>query len=286
MIAAGISKQPSPYCHAHAYRPCHLCCVLAFLLAGLLQAPAQSPSNPVLTYRNISKCSALPARSMTPCCRRSDAGPLQYWLRIPLTGSRAAQPMGHVATEGWESRRDKPARGTCCRGSQLLENLLCRHDTCHRAGAIKSTAPFFPINWPKTRPPPCDVGVAYQAWAHMCPSIAEFIKTYRQKGVKEFIIVGRSRSGPVLSALMVMAALPVPAYLIAQRSYCCRRQPNGSAAPKPGNMQYVYDTILLHCIGWELYRGQCPRLGALKPLFFFFPACSLRTSTRPTPLWM
>lgn len=84
--------------------------------------------------------------------------------------------------------------------------------------------------------------------AHMAPSIAQHIKTCRQQGVKEFIIIGHSQGG-ALSFLLrswlhyQTAAGQLPADIV-YKTYC-------SAAPKPGNMQYVYDYDFITRIGWS-----------------------------------
>lgn len=84
--------------------------------------------------------------------------------------------------------------------------------------------------------------------AHMAPGIADRIKTWRQKGIKEFIITGHSQGG-ALSFLLrswlhyetQRGALPGD---IVYKTYC-------SAAPKPGNMQYVYDYDFITRVGWS-----------------------------------
>lgn len=83
--------------------------------------------------------------------------------------------------------------------------------------------------------------------AHMAPGIAEHIRAYRKKGVKDFVIIGHSQGGALSfllrSWLYYQAAdgsLPAD---ITIKTYC-------SAAPKPGNMQYVYDFDFITRNGW------------------------------------
>jgi hypothetical protein len=83
--------------------------------------------------------------------------------------------------------------------------------------------------------------------AHLAPSIAAQINTYRQKGVKEFIITGHSQGGALSFLLrswlhyqMAAGALPND---ITFKTY-------SSAAPKPGNMYYAYDYDFITRNGW------------------------------------
>ncbi|MBO9562884.1 MAG: lipase family protein [Niastella sp.] len=84
--------------------------------------------------------------------------------------------------------------------------------------------------------------------AHMAPSIAEYIKTYRQRGVKEFIVSGFSQGGALTFLLRSWlhyqtATGQLPADIV-YKTY-------SSAAPKPGNMQYVYDYDYITRVGWS-----------------------------------
>jgi len=84
--------------------------------------------------------------------------------------------------------------------------------------------------------------------AHMAPGIAEQIKGWYQKGIKEFIIVGHSQGGALSFLLRSWLHYQAKAGLlpadITYKTYC-------SAAPKPGNMQYVYDYDFVTRLGWS-----------------------------------
>lgn len=98
-----------------------------------------------------------------------------------------------------------------------------------------------------------DKAYVHHGWAigacHLLPYITRKITEYRQKGIKQFIIVGHSQ-GAALSYLIRSYLEYAPAGMVPRdvtyKVYC-------SAAPKPGNSFYANDFDFITRGGWA-YR--------------------------------
>ncbi len=181
----------------------------------------------------------------TSISREKPPPPLQYTLenRSPVVG----------LMNQWDLwlRKDKKVavislRGTVQDLSSWLENFYSAMVPATGQLQINDSTTF---NYKLAESPDATVHVGWLLGiAHLGPPIAEYIKTYRQQGIKEFIITGHSQGG-ALSFLLrswlhyqtVAGQLPAD---IVYKTYC-------SAAPKPGNMQYVYDYDYITRVGWS-----------------------------------
>lgn len=86
------------------------------------------------------------------------------------------------------------------------------------------------------------------ALAHLAPSIEEQIRTYHDRGVRDFFIMGHSQGAAIAfllrSYLFYKAQSNSLVAGITIKTYC-------SAAPKPGNLYYAYDYEYLNREGWS-----------------------------------
>lgn len=247
MIAAGISKQQHhhrPQCLVT--QPCHLFCILAFLLSGLLQATAQSSLKPGFDTQEYLEMLRITGKiNDSLLMKEKTPPPLQYQLvyQSPEVGLLNQWDM-------WIRKDEKVAvislRGTVGGAASWLENFYAAMVPATGQVQLNDSTHF---QYKLAENPAATVHVGWLiGMAHMAPSIAEFIKTYRQKGVKEFIIVGHSQGGALCFLLRSWLHYQAQAGSlpndIVYKTYC-------SAAPKPGNMQYVYDHDFITRVGWS-----------------------------------
>ncbi|MDF2187863.1 lipase family protein [Paraflavitalea sp. CAU 1676] len=137
-------------------------------------------------------------------------------------------------------------RGTVAAAESWLENFYAAMVPATGSLQLNDSTPF---NYQLAESAAATVHVGWLLGiAYMAPGIAERIKSWHQKGVKEFIITGHSQGGALAFLLRSWlhyqtkaGALPAD---ITYKSYC-------SAAPKPGNMQYVYDYDFITRVGWS-----------------------------------
>ncbi len=247
MIAAGISKQHHhhrPQCLVT--QPRHLFCVLALLLSGLLQATAQSSLKPgfdTQEYLEMLRIAGKINDTLLP--KDNMPAPLAYRMvyQSPEVGLLNQWDM-------WIRKDEKVAvislRGTVAGAASWLENFYAA--MVPATGQVQlNDSTSFPYKLAEN--PAATVHVGWLiGMAHLAPSIAAYIKTYRQKGVKEFIIIGHSQGGALCFLLRSWLhyqaqAGSLPADIV-YKTYC-------SAAPKPGNMQYVYDYDFISRVGWS-----------------------------------
>lgn len=247
MIAAGISKQ----LHHHrlqylVIRPRYLFCVLAFLLSGLLQAPAQSSLQPGFDAQEYLEMLRIAGKiNDTLVSKENMPPPLAYRMeyRSPEAGLLNQWEL-------WLRKDEKVAvislRGTVSAAASWLENFYAAMVPATGQVQLNDSTTF---TYKLAESPAATVHVGWLiGMAHLAPSIAIHIQSYRQKGVKEFIIVGHSQGG-ALSFLLrswlhyQARAGSLPGDIV-YKTY-------SSAAPKPGNMQYVYDYDFITRVGWS-----------------------------------
>lgn len=222
-------------------------CTLMILVVTMLQAPAQSILKPGFDIQEYLEMLRITGKiNDTLLSKEKTPAPLQYQLvyRSPEVGLLNQWDM-------WIRKDEKVAvislRGTVGAAASWLENFYAA--MVPATGQLQlndSTASF---QYKLAENPAATVHVGWLIGiAHMAPSIAEYIKTYRQKGIKDFVIVGHSQGGALCfllrSWLYYQAQAGSLPNDIVYKTYC-------SAAPKPGNMQYVYDYDFITRVGWS-----------------------------------
>ncbi|WP_315822620.1 lipase family protein [Paraflavitalea speifideaquila] len=171
--------------------------------------------------------------------------PLQYRLihRSPEVGLKNQWDL-------WLRKDDQVGvislRGTVADAASWLENFYAAMVPATGQVQLNDSTNF---SYKLAESPEATVHVGWLiGMASMAPAIAEQIKAYRQKGVQEFIIIGHSQGGALAfllrSWLHYQTAAGVLPRDIVYKTYC-------SAAPKPGNMQYVYDYDFITRPGWS-----------------------------------
>jgi hypothetical protein len=222
-------------------------CLLLALLSWLYQAPAQSILKPgfdareyleVLRINGRITDSGLAAKEQIP-------PPLQYRLvhRSREVGLKNQWDL-------WLRKDEKVGvislRGTVADAASWLENFYAAMVPATGQLQLNDSTTF---SYKLAQSPEATVHVGWLLGiAHMAPAIAEQIRIYRQKGVKDFIIMGHSQGGALSfllrSWLHYQTAAGILPPDIVYKTYC-------SAAPKPGNMQYVYDYDYITGPGWS-----------------------------------
>lgn len=247
MKKESITNQPDRILHAllQAMLP-HRVGLIALLLLALLQAPAQQLLKPgfnATEYLGMLRITGRINDSLLSGIKPPP--PLQYDIvnRSPVVGLMNQWDL-------WLSKDEKigviSLRGTTHDLSSWLENFYAA--MVPATGQLQlNDSTTFPYKLAEN--PAATVHVGWLiGMAHMAPSIAAHIKTYRQKGVKEFIIIGHSQGGALAFLLRSWLHYQTAAGLlpndIIYKTYC-------SAAPKPGNMQYVYDYDFITGVGWS-----------------------------------
>ncbi|WP_276483125.1 lipase family protein [Paraflavitalea pollutisoli] len=137
-------------------------------------------------------------------------------------------------------------RGTVAATASWLENFYAATVPATGSLQINDSTTF---TYKLAESPAATVHVGWLVGlAHMAPDIASHIKTWYQQGIKEFIVVGHSQGGALtiltrswLHYQTQSGALPKD---IVYKTY-------SSAAPKPGNMPYVYDYDFITRVGWS-----------------------------------
>lgn len=236
-------RQTSHYCDTHiSFR----LVIVALFTATCLSASAQTilqPGFSIPEYLEMLRITGrIPDSSLTG---EKPPPPLHYQMvyRSPEVG----------LVNQWDCwlRADKKVgvislRGTANEAASWLENfyaamvpaageLHINDSTVFRYQLAASAAATVHVGW-------------LTGIAHMAPAIGDTIKSYYEQGVREWIITGHSQGG-ALSFLLrswihyqtLGGALPKE---IVYKTYC-------SAAPKPGNMQYVYDYDFITGPGWS-----------------------------------
>lgn len=218
----------------------------SFFLLWLVQAAAQQTLQPGFNIQEYLEMLRITGHiNDTSLTREKPPAALQYKLehRSPVTGLmnqwdlwlRNDQKVGVISL-----------RGTTQDVSSWLENFYSAMVPATGQLQLNDSTTF---TYKLAESPDATIHIGWLVgMAHMAPSIAQHIKTCRQQGVKEFIIVGHSQGG-ALSFLLrswlyyQTAAGQLPADIV-YKTYC-------SAAPKPGNLQYVYDYDFITRTGWS-----------------------------------
>jgi hypothetical protein len=218
--------------------------LLLLLLTGSMQVQAQQYLKPGFNGPEYLEMLRITGRINDTSLGEKPPPPLQYHLayRSPVVG----------LVNQWDFwlRKDEKVgvislRGTTRDISSWLENFYAATVPATGEIQVNDSTRF---NYKLAESPAATVHVGWLIGiAHMAPSIAEHIKTYRQKGIKEFIIIGHSQGGALsfllrswLQYQIAAGALPGD---ITFKTY-------SSAAPKPGNMYYVYDYDFITRNGW------------------------------------
>lgn len=215
------------------------------LLLCLLQAPAQSLKAGFQIPEYLEMLRITGRNNDSLLLQEKPPPPLQYHLvhRSPVAGLmnqwdfwlRKDQKVGVISL-----------RGTTQDLSSWLENFYSAMVPATGQLQLNDSTVF---DYKLAASPAATVHVGWLiGMAHMAPSIATYINTYSQRGIKEFIIVGHSQGGALSFLLRSWLHYQTEAGRlpkdIVYKTYC-------SAAPKPGNMQYVYDYDFITGIGWS-----------------------------------
>jgi predicted lipase len=137
-------------------------------------------------------------------------------------------------------------RGTVAKPSSWLENFYMAMVPATGKLELNDSTVF---NYKLAENPAAAVHVGWlTGLATMAPSIKEQVNEMYKKGVKEFVIMGHSQGGAIaflvtsyLHYEMLMGNYPQDIHF---KTYC-------SAAPKPGNLYYVYDYDFITRNGWS-----------------------------------
>lgn len=137
-------------------------------------------------------------------------------------------------------------RGTVAATASWLENFYAA--TVPATGSLQLNDSIT-FNYKLAENPAASVHVGWLIGiGHLAPDVAAHINTWYRKGVKAFIVAGHSQGGALSFLLRSWlhyqtrsGALPND---IVYKTYC-------SAAPKPGNMPYVYDYDFITRVGWS-----------------------------------